>query len=112
VDTRGAILLIEEVGEKPYAIDRHLQHLRAAGKLDAVVGVGVGALVGCVDSRRPRPPAEEVVVELFEELQRPLVLGLPFGHGSPNFVWPLGTRAVLDGDRGELVFLEAGVTRR
>ena len=55
VDTRGAILLIEEIGEKPYAIDRHLQHLRDAGKLDAAVAFGIGHLLGCTDPKREQP---------------------------------------------------------
>jgi muramoyltetrapeptide carboxypeptidase LdcA involved in peptidoglycan recycling len=36
---------------------------------------------------------------------------LPFGHEQPNLVWPVGVQARLDGKRGELVFLEAGVVR-
>jgi len=36
---------------------------------------------------------------------------LPCGHEQPNLVWPVGVRARLDGERGELVLLEAGVVR-
>lgn len=109
VDTRGAILLIEEVGEKPYAIDRLLQQLAAAGKLAGVVGVGVGQLVDCVDPKREFPTAEEVILDALLPLGVPLVLDLPFGHGRPNLPWALGVRGVLDGDRGILRMLEAGV---
>ena len=41
----------------------------------------------------------------------PLVQGLPFGHVRANAAWPLGVRAELDGDRGELRILEHGVSR-
>jgi len=109
VETRGAILLLEDVGEKPYALDRLLQQLRAAGKLDGVVGVGVGSLTGCEDARRPQPSAEAVLEEVLAPLGVPLVLALPFGHRSPNLIWPVGVPAVLDGERGELQVLEAGV---
>jgi muramoyltetrapeptide carboxypeptidase len=112
VDTRGAILLFEEIGEKPYALDRHLQHLAQAGKLDAAVGFGVGHLVGCSDPKRERPTAEEVFVAALAPLRRPLVLGLPFGHRSPNLAWPVGVRGWIDGRRGEVGLLEAGVTGR
>jgi muramoyltetrapeptide carboxypeptidase len=111
VDTRGAILLFEEIGEKPYSLDRLLQHLRAAGKLDGVAGIGVGHLVGCTDPKRDRPTAAEVVEEVLRPLGVPLVLGLPFGHGRPNLTWPMGVRARLDGERGALAFLEAGVVQ-
>lgn len=111
VETDGAILLFEEVGEKPYAIDRMLEQLRAAGKLARVAGVGVGHLTGCVDPKRDEPAAERVVAAALEPLGVPLVTGLPFGHGSPNLPWPVGARGLLDGERGELVLLEPGVER-
>ena len=112
VDTRGAILAFEEIGEKPYALDRDLSHLAAAGKLDAAAGFAVGSLLGCEDPKRSAPTADEVVLELLGQRGKPLVTGLPFGHEAPNLIWPVGVRAALDGERGELVLLEAGVTRR
>ncbi|NNL85133.1 MAG: LD-carboxypeptidase [Myxococcales bacterium] len=110
--TAGSILLFEEVGEKPYAIDRMLAQLRAAGKLDGVVGVGVGHLVECTDPKRDRPTAREVIAAAFEPLAIPLVFDLPFGHASPNMPWPLGVSARIDGNSGELHILEPGVTPR
>ncbi len=109
VETEGAILLFEDVGEKPYAIDRLLHQLRAAGKLDRLAGVGVGHLVECVDPKRETPTAEDVIEEILAPLGLPLVFGLPFGHGRPNLPWPMGGRGVLDAERGELHILEAGV---
>ena len=109
VETRGAILLFEEIGEKPYAIDRMLHQLKAAGKLEGLGGVGVGHLVGCTDPKRDEPTAEEVIQEIITPLGLPLVFGLPFGHGHPNLPWPFGVRGVLDGERGELHILESGV---
>jgi muramoyltetrapeptide carboxypeptidase len=111
VDTRGAILAFEEIGEKPYAIDRDLSHLAAAGKLEAAAGFAVGSLLGCEDPKRATPTADEVVVSILSRWKKPLVTGLPFGHEQPNLVWPVGVQARLDGKRGELVFLEAGVVR-
>jgi muramoyltetrapeptide carboxypeptidase len=112
VDTRGALLIFEDIGEKPYALDRDLQQLAAAGKLDAAVGFGVGSLLGCEDPKRATPTADDVVMEILGETGKPIVTGLPFGHESPNLIWPVGVRAALDGDRGELVLLEAGVLQR
>jgi muramoyltetrapeptide carboxypeptidase len=112
VDTRGAVLVFEEIGEKPYAIDRDLQHLAAAGKLDAAVGFGVGSLLGCEDPKRATPTADDVVMEILGAAGKPVVTGLPFGHESPNLIWPVGVHAALDGERGELELLEAGVSKR
>ena len=111
IDTRGAIVAFEEIGEKPYALDRLLHQLAAAGKLAAAAGFAVGSLLGCEDPKRATPTADEVVVEILARERKPLVTGLPFGHEQPNLVWPVGVRAALDGERGELALLEAGVTR-
>jgi muramoyltetrapeptide carboxypeptidase len=111
IDTRGAILLVEEVSESPYRIDRMLQQLRGAGKLEGVVGIGTGDLSTCVDERYPRPCAEEVFEELARGIGVPLVAGLPFGHVRGNRAWPLGVRATIDGARGEVRILERGVAR-
>lgn len=108
-DTRGAILLLEEIGERPYAIDRLLQQLACAGKLSGLAGIGVGHLLGCVDPKRPAPSAVDVVDEILVPLGVPLVTGLPFGHDRPNLPWPVGGLARLDGGRGVLEFLEPAV---
>jgi len=109
VATEGALLLFEEVAEKPYVIDRLLHQLAAAGKLEGVAGVGVGHLVECVDPKRAEPTALEVVREILEPRGIPLVSGLPFGHERPNLPWPIGAQAGLDGERGVLELLQAGV---
>lgn len=109
VDTRGAILLLEDTNEPPYKVDRMLQQLRAAGKLDACAGIGFGAMVHCKDDRYPTHPVEEVIREIVEPLGVPVLTGLPFGHVDANWPWVVGARAVLDGERGELRFLESGL---
>jgi len=111
IDTRGAILLLEEVGERPYRLDRMLQQLRGAGKLAGLAGVGIGDVSTCHDPKYPSPDAEEVILEVLRPLRVPLVLGLPFGHTPRNRAWPFGARATIDGRRGEVRVLEAGVAR-
>ena len=112
IDTRDSILLLEEVQEQPYRIDRMLGQLLAAGKLDSVRGVGIGSLEGCSDERHPRPTALQVVEEILGRLGVPLVTGLPFGHGGENQAWALGAQARIDGDRGEIALLESVVSGR
>ena len=63
IDTHRAILLLEDVGERPYRIDRMFQQLRGAGKLDAVVGVGIGDFSGCRDDRFPDTSVLDVILE-------------------------------------------------
>jgi muramoyltetrapeptide carboxypeptidase len=111
IDTRGALLLLEDTGERPYRIDRLLSQLRSAGKLARVAGIGLGRFDQC-DEPNGSVTAAEVLRETVEELGVPWVAGLPFGHGAPNLPWPLGARARLDGARAELHVLERGVAER
>jgi muramoyltetrapeptide carboxypeptidase len=88
----GAILFLEDVGEKPYRIDRYLTQLRLAGALDRVAAVAVGQLTGCDDAG---VLAADVVREAVLSLGVPAVEGLPAGHEDANFALPLGARATL-----------------
>jgi muramoyltetrapeptide carboxypeptidase len=88
----GAILFLEDVGEKPYQIDRYLTHLRLAGALDGVAGVAVGQLTRCDDAG---VLAADVVREVALGLGVPAIEGLPAGHEDANFALPLGARATL-----------------
>ena len=112
IDTRGAILMLEEVGELPYRVDRMLQQLLAAGKFESLAGVGIGSIIGCEDERYPDLGVDALLRELLPSLGVPVLTDLPFGHGEANLAWPLGARAAIDADRGEIELLESGVARR
>lgn len=88
----GAILALEDVGERPYRLDRYLTQLRLAGALDRVAGVAVGQLTGCDDGDGA---AAEAVRGLVRALGVPAVEGLEFGHEDRNLALPLGPRATL-----------------
>lgn len=109
VDTRGAIFVFEDVGERPYRIDRMLQQLLAAGKLEDLAGVGVGHLVDCETAREGYPAALEVILEALGGLGVPVVTGLPTGHAAPNLPWPVGVRGAIDGTTACIEVLEPAV---
>jgi muramoyltetrapeptide carboxypeptidase len=88
----GAILALEDVGERPYRLDRYLTQLRLAGALDGLAGVALGQLSGCDDGDGS---AAEAVRRLVRALGVPAVEGLPFGHEDRNLALPLGPRATL-----------------
>src|SRR6266542_4165321 len=88
----GAILFLEDVGEKPYRIGRCLTQLRLAGALDGLAGIAVGLLTQCDDGG---VLAADVVREAALALGVPAVEGLPAGHDDANFALPLGARATL-----------------
>lgn len=112
IDTRGSILLLEETHEAPYSIDRMLSQLQAAGKFDELVGIGIGALTDCTNPAMREPGALAVLEELLAPLGIPIVCELPFGHADHNLAWAVGSRAAIDGDRGEIEMLELAVAKR
>jgi muramoyltetrapeptide carboxypeptidase len=105
LDLDGAILLLEEVGERPYRIDRALTHLWMSGALDGLKGVVLGGLEQCDERKGPSPTAEEVVAERLRGV--PILAGAPIGHGTRNRAVPLGARVRISGS--SLVFLESAV---
>ena len=112
-DLRGAILFFEDVGERPYRIDRLLTHLELAGAFQAAAGLVAGEFRGCDEpagSKLASPTAAEVLRERLGRLHIPVVLGAPIGHGRHNRALPYGTPVELDADAGTLAALEGAVS--
>jgi muramoyltetrapeptide carboxypeptidase len=115
LDTRGRILMLEDVDEEPPRIDRYLTQLLNSGTLQECAGIWLGDYLRC----RPREHwplfagRNLMVEELFDELIAPLVVptlhGLPVGHAKDVVTVPLGVRARLDADAGRLELLEAAL---
>jgi muramoyltetrapeptide carboxypeptidase len=111
---RGRILFLEDVGERPYRLDRMLTHLLNAGLLQQVAGIAVGLNVDCEDplaakAKEYRQSSADVWQERLKPLGVPVVIGLPFGHQPFNVTLPVGIRARLDANRGDLIITEAAV---
>jgi muramoyltetrapeptide carboxypeptidase len=112
VDSDGAILVLEDLGEKPYQIDRMLTQLKQAGKLDGVCGIVFGEMLNCINRPDQGYTLEEVVLDILEGTTFPILYGFPTGHTThPNVVVPFGVRAKLSlGDNPEFQTLESAVT--
>jgi muramoyltetrapeptide carboxypeptidase len=108
IDTGGKLLFLEDVGEKPYRIERMLTHLKMAGKLEHVAGVVLGDFINC-EGEGPRD-LKEIVTEIFRDANYPVVMGLPSGHGTENIALPFGVKMRLDAAAAELELLEAPVS--
>ncbi|MFI6446249.1 LD-carboxypeptidase [Kitasatospora sp. NPDC050543] len=94
----GAILLLEDVNEQPYQLDRILTQLLRSGALDGVAGVALGSWEGC---GRPEG-VREVMLDRLGPLGVPVLWELGFGHCPSTLTVPLGVPAVLDADAGTL----------
>lgn len=109
-DFDDAILFLEEVNERSYAVDRMLVQLRAAGVFQRVAGVLLGAFTNC----EPEEGASDLTVaESVEEVlgacRVPVLAGLQCGHVVPRMTLPLGVRCRMDADAGTVEVLEAAV---
>ena len=112
-DLTGAILFIEDSGERPYRLDRLITHLDLAGVWSTVSAVVVGDFAGCTEPavlREGSPAAAEVLVDRLARLPIPVVVGAQVGHGSRNLALPYGCLAELDTRSGTLVALEGAVS--
>ncbi|MDX3096505.1 LD-carboxypeptidase [Streptomyces sp. ME19-03-3] len=102
---RGGILLLEDIGEEPYRIDRMLTQLLRAGWLDGVAGIALGSWRDC----GPYAEVRAVLLDRLGGLGVPVVEELGFGHCETSLTVPLGVPAVLDAGAGTLT-LEAAAT--
>jgi muramoyltetrapeptide carboxypeptidase len=97
----GAVLVLEELGEAAYRIDRMLTALLVSGRLDRVSAVVAGDFIDCPTGQFGLT-ALDVVRERLSGLGVPMLAGLPVGHGRRNLPLPLGLQAEVDGSAGRL----------
>jgi len=98
----GALLLLEDVTEAAYRLDRMLTALTVGGHLDRIGGVVLGDFTDCPASGGVE--ASEVLAERLQALRIPVARGLPVGHGAVNLPLVLGVDVVLDATHGTLTF--------
>ena len=107
---QGFVLFLDEVGERPYRLDRMVTQLRQTGLLARASAVVIGELPGC-DEPSGTPSARAVVADLFAGFPGPVLLGFPSGHVTgPAFTLPFGVKCTVEGGtRPRLVIEEAAV---
>ncbi|HEY8053373.1 MAG: LD-carboxypeptidase [Steroidobacterales bacterium] len=107
-DLTGAVLLLEDLGERPYRLDRMWTHLQLAGVFERVAGLVLGQFIDCEEKDAPYSSAD-VLRELVAATGLPCAAGFPIGHGEVNEPVPLGVRVRLDAGARTLAFLEPAV---
>jgi muramoyltetrapeptide carboxypeptidase len=107
----GAILFLEDVGEDVYRVDRMLAHLRLVGALDRLAGVAIGRFTDMNQGGDGGALGfDEVLHTYFAPLRIPVAVGFPFGHIDDQWTLPIGVRAELNADSGDLSLLEGAVS--
>ncbi|MFN2398886.1 MAG: LD-carboxypeptidase [Gemmatimonadaceae bacterium] len=111
VDTRDAILFLEETRDPMSVIDERLVHLRAAGLLRGVKGLVFGQL--SID-RSEEDDFEDFLLDLVSDLDVPIVMDFPAGHEVPNLTLPIGTEVELVAEEttGWLTYREEALEER
>ena len=102
-DLSACILVVEEVNERPYHLDRLWTQIRQSGLLAGVEAIVLGDFYHC-DEANGQLSAEDGLALGFQGLRIPVYRGLKMGHRAPNFALPIGVRARLQ--RDSLTFLE------
>jgi len=96
LDTKGKILLLEDVGEEIFRIDRMLWQIREAGLLDKPAAVILGSWKDCKASQRNSLSLDEVLDHYFAGKSYPVIKGFPTGHGNFQTTLPLNGLAEVD----------------
>lgn len=113
IKTDDTILFLEDIGAKPYQIDRMLMQLKLAGKLENVRGLILGEMIDCIQAANQDYTLQEVIMRIAGELNIPVAYGLKSGHvTSNNITLPLGVKAKLQVEKEQVVIkiLESAVT--
>jgi muramoyltetrapeptide carboxypeptidase len=106
----GYVLFLDEVGERPYRLDRMVTQLTQAGLLARASAVVIGELPKC-DEPAGQPTARSVMADLFAAFPGPVLIGFPSGHTTgPSMTLPFGVPArVVGGTAPRLVIEESAV---
>jgi muramoyltetrapeptide carboxypeptidase len=96
-DLTDGILILEDINEPVYRVDRMLQQLKLSGALNGCKGIAFGQCVKCSDDGGGVGRAfDDVLGEIAKELRVPCLAGIPVGHIDQQWTIPLGAMAALD----------------
>lgn len=110
--TKGALLVVEEVEEAPYRVDRLFAQLRNSGVLGELSGLACGQFTRCEakDPQKPTLSIEEILRDYAEDVKGPVLTNFPYGHVPVKWTLPFGVKARLGGKKPGLELLESAVS--
>lgn len=112
-DLRGAVLMLEDVGERPYHIDRMMVHLKNAGVFDQISAVIIGRMTNCWPRTRRSDSLQmaDILMDLTSGRPIPVYTDVPYGHHPERLTLPIGVRVEVSQDEG-LKLLEDPLDRK
>jgi muramoyltetrapeptide carboxypeptidase len=95
INTSNKILILEEIDEYAYRVDRMLTQLQRAGKLNHLAGLIIGHMTDIKDGENFMDTVEKIVLDKLQDQSYPVAFRLPVGHENPNLSWIEGATARL-----------------
>lgn len=93
IQTKDKILLLEDIGEYRYNVDRMMYNLKRAGWLDKLAGLVIGAFTDGKETATPFGQTEyEIIANMVKEYDYPVCFGFPSGHQDANYSLKLGMK--------------------
>jgi muramoyltetrapeptide carboxypeptidase len=108
-NTKGKILFIEDVGERPYRLDRMFVQLKQSLNLKELAGIALGVFADCDAPDDKSQTLIDIVKDQLGNLGIPVIYGLSFGHIRDQFTLPVGIEAEMNTENATIAFLETGV---
>ena len=112
IDIVNKILFLEDIGEDLECIDNFLMHLKLTGKLGKIRGLIFGRMVDCIDRSGTRYSVKDILHDILNDIDVPMVWGFPSGHaerGDVNITLPIGVSVTLDAGACRLTVHEPAV---
>lgn len=109
---KNKILFLEDISEPPYKIDRMLNQLRLNKVFNKVKGIVLGSFVDCEEKDKTKKTLslEHILDDYFLNSDLPVIKSFPHGHIKDFVTIPFGIRININFRKGEIKFLESGVT--
>ena len=100
---KGKIMILEDIGEEPYRLDRMLNQLRQNFQLNELAGIVLGQFTNC----EPKDPSrslslEDTIRQAFQDLTIPVLYNYSFGHVTHLCSFPIGAQMEMDTYTGKL----------
>lgn len=110
LDATDRIVFIEDVGEKPYRIDRMLTQLLHSSNLQKAKGIVIGTMAGCEAKEDDQSLSlMECLTDRLAHLKIPTITGMTFGHIAHQFVLPVGIKVKMDTESETITLLESAL---
>lgn len=106
----GAILFLEDCNEEPSKLDRMFLHLKRTDVLKSIAALALGSFDPFTETGRPFGyTIEDIIREHTEDLDIPIIMNLPFGHGKTLYSLPIGGQAEIDTEKKTFILTESAV---